>query len=45
MTHLPYIVAAYGLGVGVPVWFGVLSWRRLRLARLRLAAIDPRGRA
>ena len=42
MTHLPFISAAYTLGVGVPVVRAVLSWRRLRLAQRRLAAIDPR---
>ena len=42
MTHLPYIVAVYALGVGVPVVFGVLAWRRLGVVRRRLAALDPR---
>lgn len=42
MTHLPFIAAAYTLGIGVPAVLAVLSWRRLRLARGRLAAIDPR---
>jgi len=42
MTHLPFIAAAYTLGVGVPGLLAVLSWRRLNLAKRRLAAIDPR---
>ncbi len=43
MTHLPYIVAVYALGLGIPVAFGLGAWRRLGLARRRLAALDPRG--
>ena len=43
MTHLPFIVAAYTLGIGIPVAFGISSWQRLRLASRRLAAIDPRA--
>ena len=42
MTHLPFIAASYALGVGVPIVLGALSWRRLKLARRRLAVIDPR---
>lgn len=42
MTHLPFISAAYALGVGAPVVLAVLSWRRLKLAQKRLAVIDPR---
>ena len=42
MTHLPFVSAAYALGVGVPVVLAILSWRRLALAKVRLAAIDPR---
>ena len=42
MTHLPFIVAAYAIGVGVPAVMAVTSWRRLRLAQKRLAVIDPR---
>ncbi len=45
MTHLPFIAASYTLGIGIPVLFGVASWRRLRLARQRLAAIDPRAQS
>lgn len=42
MTHLPYITAVYALGVGVPLAFGVLAWRRLGQARRKLLAVDPR---
>lgn len=40
--HLPFIGAAYALGIGVPMVLAALSWRRLRLAQRQLAAIDPR---
>lgn len=43
MTHLPYIVAAYGLTLAVVAWLGIDAWQRTRAARRRLAAIDPRG--
>ncbi len=42
MTHLPYIAAAYALAVLVPAAYGLAAVRRLRLARSRLAALDPR---
>ena len=42
MTHLPYIIASYALGVLVPGSFGVAAFLRMRSARRRLAAIDPR---
>ncbi len=43
MTHLPYIAAAYTLGIGIPVVFAILSRQRLAATRRRLAAIDPRA--
>jgi hypothetical protein len=43
MTHLPFIVAAYVLAIGVPVFFSVGAGLRLRSAKRRLAAIDPRA--
>ena len=43
MTHLPFIAAAYALGLGVPGVLGLLAMRRLAGARRRLAALDPRG--
>lgn len=43
MTHLPYVAAAYALGIAVPAAFALTAWRRLEAARRRLAAIDPRA--
>ncbi len=43
MTHLPFIVATYALGIGVPSVYALNAWRRLQSARRRLAAIDPRS--
>ena len=45
MTHLPYIIAAYGLSLAVPLVFAVAAQTRLSRARKRLAALDPRARA
>ena len=45
MTHLPYIVAVYALGVLVPTAYAVDAWLRSRRALHRLAAIDTRPRA
>ncbi len=42
MTHLPFIAAAYALGIGVPLSFAVAAALRMGSARRRLAAIDPR---
>jgi len=42
MTHLPYIVPSYALGMLVPLGFGLAAWLRLRGARRKLAAVDPR---
>ena len=42
MTHLPYIIAAYSLGVLIPGWFGLAAVIRMRAAARQLAAIDPR---
>ncbi len=44
MTHLPYVVAASLLGVMIPGTFGVSALIRMRAARRRLAAVDPRRR-
>lgn len=43
MTHLPFIVVCYALGVGVPVAFAVNAWARLGSARRKLAALDTRS--
>jgi hypothetical protein len=42
MTHLPYIVASYVLGVLIPGTFAMAAFLRMRTAQRRLAAIDPR---
>ena len=42
MTHLPYIVASYGLTALVAAAYAVDAWLRMNRARRRLAAIDPR---
>ena len=44
MTHLPYIVAAYGLTVLTVAGYAIAAWARMGQARRRLAAIDVRGR-
>jgi hypothetical protein len=43
MTHLTYIMAAYGLAVLLGAVFTIDAWTRTRRARRRLAAIDPRA--
>ncbi len=45
MTHLPYIVASYALGVLVPASYAVAAFIRMRSARRRLAVIDPRAKS
>ena len=42
MTHLPYILASYALGVLIPAGFGLAAFLRMRAAERRLDAIDPR---
>ena len=44
MTHLPFIAASYALGVLIPGTFALSAFLRMRTARRRLAAIDPRKR-
>lgn len=44
MNHLPYIVAAYTLGVLIPGTFAISAFIRMRTARRRLAAMDSRRR-
>jgi len=43
MTHLPFILGAYALGILVPAGFAWGAVLRLGIARRRLGAIDPRG--
>jgi len=45
MTHLPYIVASYGLTFLVVGWLAVGAWQRTAKAKLTLAKLDPRGRS
>ena len=42
MTHLPYIVAAYIVAVGVPLFLSAEVLFRTRSARRRLLSIDTR---
>jgi cytochrome oxidase assembly protein ShyY1 len=42
MDHLTYIMAAYALAVLIGAGYAINAWSRMRRARLRLAAIDPR---
>ena len=44
MTHLPYVVAAYVLGMVIPGTFALTAFLRMRAAKRRLAAIDRRRR-
>jgi hypothetical protein len=44
MTHLPYIVASYGLVLLLAGWFAASAWLRVGRARRKLASIDPRSR-
>jgi hypothetical protein len=44
MTHLPYVVAAYVLGVAIPATFALAAVVRMRAAQRRLAALDRRRR-
>ena len=44
MTHLPYVVAAYVLGVVIPGTFAAAAFLRMRAAQRRLATIDRRRR-
>jgi hypothetical protein len=43
MTHLPFVASAYFVAIAVPVAYAVSAMRRLRMARQRLAAVDPRA--
>jgi hypothetical protein len=43
VTHLTYIIAAYGLFVLVAGAFTIDAWTRMGRARRRLAALDPRA--
>ena len=43
MTYLPFVAASYGLTALVLGGFALAAWSRLRSARERLGAIDPRA--
>lgn len=44
MTHLTYIIPAYALAVVMILAYAIAARTRMERARVRLAAIDPRGR-
>ena len=44
MTHLPYIVAVYALGVLVPTAYAIDAWLRSRRATRLLATVETRPR-
>jgi len=43
MSHLPFILAAYGLFVAAALILGLGATLRLRGATRRLRAVEPRG--
>lgn len=43
MTHLPYILASYGLALALTAWLIIGAWQRTSAAKRKLAAIDPRA--
>lgn len=42
MTHLPFIVVSYALGILMPGTFAISAYLRMRTAKRRLAALDHR---
>jgi hypothetical protein len=42
VTNVPYIAAAYLIAIGVPLFFSIQVFVRVRSARRGLAAIDTR---
>ncbi len=44
MTHLAFIIPAYGVALVIPAAFALDAWRRLSRARARLAALEGRRR-
>lgn len=42
MTHLPYVLSCYVLGVLVPAGFGIAAVLRMRAVGRKLAAVDRR---
>lgn len=45
MTHLPYILVSYALGIAIPLGFGLAALHRMRAVGRKLAAIDRRTRS
>ena len=44
MTHQPFVMTAYALGVLIPTTFAVAAFLRMRTAKRRLASLDRRRR-
>jgi hypothetical protein len=44
MNHLPFIAASYAIAILVPLAFGLMAAHRVRLAKLRLRALETRPR-
>jgi len=44
MTHLPFIAGAYAIALLIPAGYALAAARRLRVAKRRLAALEPRRR-
>ncbi|ACI52665.1 conserved hypothetical protein [Gluconacetobacter diazotrophicus PA1 5] len=44
MTHLPYIVASYGMTIGLAIILGGGAALRLRRAKARLATVEAKAR-
>lgn len=42
-SHTAYIAAAYILAIGAPLLMSITGLARVRAARRKLAAVDPRG--
>ncbi|HTZ71358.1 MAG TPA: heme exporter protein CcmD [Acetobacteraceae bacterium] len=43
MTHLPYILGSYAAFAVIALWLALSASFRLRHARRRLNAVDPRA--
>jgi hypothetical protein len=44
MTHLPYIIPSFLIGILLPLAMAILAARRLSAAQRRLALLEPRRR-
>ncbi|WP_157692289.1 hypothetical protein [Granulibacter bethesdensis] len=45
MTHLPFIITAYTIALGLPLIMGLMTATRLASARNKLVALETRPRA